>query len=157
MTGRAALPRHPERAQRVEGSAPNAPLNRPIHQLTNSPTHRRQNGRSSSSGGGPSYGGGASLRLGADDEARRGTGGGYGLGEPSRGGQMTPSQPGPPRSRGLFLHLKSGARGLRLLRRSSHIAPPQIGQAGMPSAGGRGAGASALAARAPAGAGVAAR
>jgi hypothetical protein len=52
---------------------------------------------------------------------------------------MTPSHPGPPRSRGLFLHLKSGARGLRLLTRSSHKAPPQMGQAGMPSAGSCGA------------------
>ena len=65
---------------------------------------------------------------------RRAVGGGYGLGEPSRGGQITPSHPGPPRSRGLFLHLKSGARGFRLPRRSSHIAPPQIGQRGMPLA-----------------------
>ena len=61
---------------------------------------------------------------------------------------MTPSHPGPPRSRGLFLHLKSGARGLRLLVRSSHIAPPQIGHAGMPSDGGGGV--TPLAALAPA-------
>lgn len=47
---------------------------------------------------------------------------------------MTPSHPGPPRSRGLFLHLKSGARGLRLVARSSHIAPPQTGQRGIPLA-----------------------
>jgi hypothetical protein len=32
----------------------------------------------------------------------------------------------------LFRHLKSGARGLRLEARSSHIAPPQIGQRGIP-------------------------
>ncbi len=49
---------------------------------------------------------------------------------------MIPSHPGPPRSFGLFLHLKSGAFGFRLEVRSSHIAPPQIGQAGIPGAGG---------------------
>src|SRR5688500_3772251 len=49
---------------------------------------------------------------------------------PSRGGQMTPSQPGAPWYFGLLRHLKSGARGLRLLARSSHILPPQTGQAG---------------------------
>jgi hypothetical protein len=68
------------------------------------------------------------------DALRRGTGGGYGLGEPSRAGQITPSQPGPPRSRGLFRHLKSGARGFRFEARSSHIAPPQTGHSGIPSA-----------------------
>lgn len=47
---------------------------------------------------------------------------------------MTPSQPGPPRSRGRFLHLKSGALGFRLEARSSHIGPPQMGQAGIPGA-----------------------
>ena len=65
--------------------------------------------------------------------------------EPSRAGQMTPSHPGPPRSRGLFRHLKSGARGLRLEARSSHIAPPQIGQRGMPLASTLARGAPALA------------
>lgn len=49
---------------------------------------------------------------------------------PSRGGQMTPGQPGPPMTLGLFRHLKSGARGFRLLARSSHILPPQTGHAG---------------------------
>ena len=48
---------------------------------------------------------------------------------------MMPSQPGPPRSFGLFLHLKSGAFGFRFDNRSSHIAPPQIGHAGIPSPG----------------------
>ena len=43
---------------------------------------------------------------------------------------MTPSQPGPPCIFGLLRHLKSGARGLRLDSRSSHILPPQRGQAG---------------------------
>ena len=102
------------------------------------PTHARtQNGKSSSSGGGasssggPSQGGGASRTAGAE---RRATDGGYGLGEPSRDGQITPSHPGPPRSRGLFRHLKSGARGLRFDVRSSHIAPPQMGQRGIPLA-----------------------
>ena len=52
---------------------------------------------------------------------------------------MTPSHPGPPRSFGLFLHLKSGARGFRFDVRSSHMAPPQMGQAGIPLAGGWGA------------------
>jgi hypothetical protein len=46
---------------------------------------------------------------------RRGTGSGYGLSDPSRGGQITPSQPGPPRS--------------------PHMPPPQIGQTGIPPAG----------------------
>ena len=82
---------------------------------------------------GPSSAGGA---VGA--ALRRGAEGGYGLGEPSRAGQMTPSQPGPPRSRGLLRHLKSGARGLRLEVRSSHIGPPQIGQSGMPAESTRG-------------------
>ena len=41
----------------------------------------------------------------------------------SRGGQITPSQPA-------FLHLKSGARGLRLFSRLSHMSPPHLGQAG---------------------------
>jgi len=102
------------------------------------PTHAQtQNGKSSSSGGGasssggPSQGGGASRTAGAE---RRVAEGGYGLGEPSRAGQMSPSHPGPPRSRGLLRHLKSGARGLRLDSRSSHIAPPQIGQRGIPLA-----------------------
>ncbi|MEP7000960.1 MAG: hypothetical protein ABI969_10820, partial [bacterium] len=98
-----------------------------------------QNGRSSSSGngvssyGGGSLGGGASLGGGPERPPARGVGAGYGLG-PLRGGQMIPSQPGPPRSFGLFLHLKSGAFGLRLVSRSSHMGPPQIGQFGMPSA-----------------------
>ena len=64
--------------------------------------------------------------------AARGVGAGYGLGVPSRGGQMTPSQPGLPFIFGLFLHLKSGAFGLRFERRSSHMAPPQMGHDGMP-------------------------
>jgi hypothetical protein len=65
--------------------------------------------------------------------AVRGVGAGYGLGAPFRGGQMTPSQPGPPLVFGLFLHLKSGAFGLRFERRSSHIGPPQMGQVGIPA------------------------
>ena len=94
-----------------------------------------------SSNGGGSECGGASLGGGEaapDLLAARGTGAGYGL-APLRGGQMTPSQPGPPRSFGLFLHLKSGALGLRLVRRSSHMAPPQVGHRGMPSAAAAGA------------------
>jgi len=43
---------------------------------------------------------------------------------------MTPGHPGAPCAFGLFRHLKSGARGLRLLARSSHIFPPQTGHAG---------------------------
>lgn len=66
--------------------------------------------------------------------AARATGAGYGLGIPARGGQITPSQPGPPFIFGLFLHLKSGAFGLRFESRSSHMAPPQIGHEGMPAA-----------------------
>ena len=49
---------------------------------------------------------------------------------------MIPSQPGPPFIFGLFLHLKSGAFGLRFDRRSSHMAPPQLH---FQSAGGSGA------------------
>lgn len=55
---------------------------------------------------------------------------------------MTPSQPGPPCILGLLRHLKSGARGLRLDSRSSHIFPPQMGQAGssaVPAGAGGGA------------------
>ena len=104
---------------------------------------RAQNGRSSSSSGGPSHIGGPSRGASSAGGAaggplRRGVEGGYGLGEPSRAGQITPSQPGPPRSRGLLRHLKSGARGLRLDVRSSHIAPPQIGQSGIPAESTRG-------------------
>src|SRR5215207_6958687 len=40
MTGQRSPPRHPERAKRVEGSAPDAPIHRPAHSLTSSPTHR---------------------------------------------------------------------------------------------------------------------
>ena len=47
---------------------------------------------------------------------------------------MIPSHPGPPRSFGLFLHLKSGAFGFRFDVRSSHIGPAQRGQAGIPGA-----------------------
>src|SRR5437763_1954657 len=43
---------------------------------------------------------------------------------------MTPGQPGPPMTFGLLRHLKSGARGFRLLARSSHILPPHTGHAG---------------------------
>ena len=43
---------------------------------------------------------------------------------------MTPGHPGAPCAFGLFRHLKSGARGLRLLARSSHILPPHTGHAG---------------------------
>ena len=98
-----------------------------------------QNGRSSSSWGGASskVGGpsvGALSNRDAAGAARRAADGGYGLGEPSRDGQITPSQPGPPRSRGLLRHLKSGARGLRFDSRSSHIAPPHTGQSGIPFA-----------------------
>jgi hypothetical protein len=98
-----------------------------------------QNGRSSSScGGASSKVGGPSVGVlsnrGAAGAARRAADAGYGLGEPSRDGQITPSQPGPPRSRGLLRHLKSGARGLRFDSRSSHIAPPHTGQSGIPVA-----------------------
>jgi hypothetical protein len=103
---------------------------------------RTQNGRSSSSCGGASSCGGGPLSdppwngavLDPPPADWRGADGGYGLGEPSRDGQITPSHPGPPRSFGLFRHLKSGARGLRLLSRSSHIGPPQMGQSGIPAA-----------------------
>ena len=64
---------------------------------------------------------------------------------------MTPSHPGPPRSLGLFLHLKSGARGFRFDVRSSHIAPPQIGHSGIPDVDADAAGAGVLVALAPRG------
>jgi hypothetical protein len=105
-----------------------------------------QNGRSSSPKSGTSSsektrsaaGGGGALGRGGDaapDERRGGTafvadGVAPARRSPSRGGQITPSHPGPPWNLGLFRHLKSGARGLRLLARSSHIFPPQTGQAG---------------------------
>src|SRR5688500_2038138 len=115
-----------------------------VHSRSHHPTNQlTQKGRSSSSSGGPSHAGGpsrgaSSVGGGVAEALRRGTGGGNGLGEPSRAGQMTPSQPGPPRSRGLFRHLKSGARGLRFDAPSSHIGPPQTGHSGIPSASARG-------------------
>jgi len=121
------------------------------HRSANRLPPRNQNGKSSSSGGGASSSGGPSQAGGASRDGgaeRRAIGGGYGLGEPSRAGQMTPSHPGPPRSRGLFRHLKSGARGLRLEARSSHIGPPQTGQRGIPFSSSAGFAAAWLAPRA---------
>ena len=55
-------------------------------------------------------------------------------GFPSRGGQITPSHPGPPLKRGLFLHLKSGALGLRFPSRLSHMGPSHFGHEGASAA-----------------------
>ena len=115
------------------------------HRRRGEPAHpETQNGRSSSPKSGASSsensrsaggggGGGALARAGAPpgEGARRvDAGAADGRRSPSRGGQMTPSHPGPPWNFGLLRHLKSGARGLRLLVRSSHIFPPQMGHAG---------------------------
>jgi hypothetical protein len=123
------------------------------------PTGRAQNGSSSSSshpgwsasvGGGASNGGGASsgrARLGGAGGRRGRRAGAAGAAaprraSPGRGGQITPSQPGPPMTFGLLRHLKSGARGLRFDARSSHMRPPHTGHAGssaVPAAGTGGA------------------